>query len=191
VNRRRFLAGCGAALVAGACSQGDDAAAPDLDLDLATEAAGVEKLAYDHYAGTGLAATEGRLGALLPPAVTTLWATAAGQHRHVHDRWNALLAGAGRSEVTGPRDQVKDALNAAAARVSDIPAAVTLALRLEDYACRLYQRALPDLRNAEAVTLAAQVAVVGHQRQALYRYLLGLDPVAGAATELSLRVLNA
>ena len=187
MNRRRFLLGS-AALVAGACSNGDAGTGDDPDLDLATEAAGVEKLAWDHYVGTGLAVTEGRLGALLPPAVTGLWATAAGQHQQVHDQWNAVLAGADRATVADPPVQVRDALNAAAVRVVDIPAAATLALRLEDYACRIYQRAIPGLRNPDIVTLAAQVNVVGHQRQAVLRYLLGLDPVAGAPTDPSLRL---
>jgi hypothetical protein len=181
MNRRRFLLGS-AVVVAGACS-GDGETPGDPDLDLAVEAAGVEKLAWDHYVGTGLAVTEGRLGALLPPAVTELWATAAGHHQQAHDRWNAVLAGADRAAVTGPRVQVRDALTVAAARVADIPAAAALTLRLEDYACRIYQRAIPALRNPDVVTLAAQVNVVGHQRQAVLRYLLGLDPVAGARTD--------
>jgi hypothetical protein len=184
VNRRRFLLGS-AVLVAGACSDGDGGAAGDPDLELAAEAAGVEKLAWDHYIGTGLAVTEGRLGALLPPAVTELWATAAGQHQQAHDHWNAVLAGADRVPVSDPRPQLRDALNAAAVRVADIPAAAGLALRLEDYTCRIYQRALPGLRNPDVVTRAAQASVVGHQRQALLRYLLGLDPVAGARTDPS------
>ena len=190
MNRRRFLLGS-AFLVAGACSDGGNGTAGDPDLVLATEAAGVEKLAWDHYVGTGLAATDGRLGALLPPAVTGLWATAAGQHQHAHDRWNAVLAGAGRAAVTGSDSLTRDALDAAAVRVSDMPAATALALRLEDYACRIYQRALPGLRHASVITLDAQVSVVGHQRQALLRYLLGLDPVADPATDPSLRLFTA
>ena len=184
MNRRRFLLGS-AVFVAGACSDGGGGTAGDPDLVLAAEAAGVEKLAWDHYVGTGLAVTEGRLGALLPPAVTGLWATAAGHHQQAHDHWNAVLAGADRDPVSAPRVQVRDALNAAAARVVDIPAAATLAIRLEDYACRIYQRAIPGLRNPDVVTRAAQVSVVGHQRQAVLRYLLGLEPVAGARTDPS------
>ena len=187
MNRRRFLFGS-AVLVAGACSNGGGGTGGDPDLVLAAEAAGVEKLAWDHYVGTGLAATEGRLGALLPPAVTELWATAAGQHQQAHDLWNAVLAGADRDAVTDARVQVREALNAAAARVADVPAAATLGLRLDDYACRIYQRAIPGLRNPDVVTLAAQVNIVGHQRQAVIRYLLGLDPVAGAPTDPSLRL---
>lgn len=189
IGRRSFLASS-AAVLAGACS-GGGGGPRDPDLDLAAEAAGVEKLAWDHYVGTGLAATEGRLGALLPPAVTGLWAVAAGQHQHAHDRWNAVLAGAGRAGVTDSDSRTRAALDAAAVPVRDMPAATTLALRLEDYACRLYQRALPGLRAAGVVTLAAQVAVVGHQRQAVLRYLLGLDPVASPATDPTLRLFTA
>jgi hypothetical protein len=188
VNRRRFLFGS-VVLVAGACSNGDGGTA-DPDLDLAAEAAGIEKLASDHYIGTGLAATEGRLGALLPPAITGLWATAAGHHQQAHDRWNAVLAGAGRPAVTGPPTELRDALNAAAARVGDIPAATALAVRVEDYACRTYQRAITGLQNPDVITLAAQVNVVGYQRQAVLRYLLGQEPVAGAPTDPSMRLFT-
>lgn len=190
LSRRRLLAGSAAVLVAGACSNSDGGTGGDPDLDLATEAAGIEVLAHDHYVGTGLAATEGRLGALLPPAVTVLWTAAAGQHQQVHDRWNAVLAGARRAGVTDPAVEVREALDAAAAAVRDIPAALALTLRLEDYACRIYQRAIPGLRSADVVTLAAQANVVGHQRQAVLRCLLGLDPVATAATDPSLRLFT-
>ncbi|MDQ3640574.1 MAG: ferritin-like domain-containing protein, partial [Actinomycetota bacterium] len=60
----------------------------------------------------------------------------------------------------------------------------TLALRLEDYASQTYQKAIPLLKSTDAIRLAAQINVVGAQRQAVLRYILGLYPVgSGTAKE--------
>lgn len=187
VSRRRFLAGAGA-LVAGACSGGGDAG--DTDLDFAADAAAIERLAVDHFTGTSRLMTDGKLGALVPQALAALVAGAVGQHQQAQDAWNKLLGAAGRAEVTAPPAKAQEALNAAGVRVTDIPSAATLALRLEDYAGQVYQRALPTLMSPETITLAAQISVVGHQRQAVLRYLLGRHPVAGAAADPQLRLIT-
>jgi hypothetical protein len=187
VSRRRFLAG-GGAVVAGACSGGGGAS--DTDLDFAADAAAIERLAVDHFTGTSRLMTEGALGALVPQALAALVAGAVGQHRQAHDAWNRILAGAGRAEVTAPPAKAQEAVNAAGLGVSDIPSAATLALRLEDYACQAYQRALPTLVRPETITLAAQVSVVGHQRQAVLRFLLGRNPLAGAPADPQLRLIT-
>lgn len=187
VSRRRFLAGAGA-LVAGACSGGGHAG--DADLDFAADAAALERLAVDHFTGTNRLMTDGKLGALVPRALADLVAGAVGQHRQAHDAWNKVLTGAGRAEVAAPPVKAQEALNAAGVRVTDVLAAASLALRLEDYACQTYQRALPALVRPETITLAAQVSVVGHQRQAVLRYLLGRDPVAAAGADPHLRLIT-
>ena len=186
LSRRRFLAGAGA-MVAGACSGGG---AGDADLDFAADAAAIELLAVDHFTGTSRLLTDGKLGALVPQALAALVAGAVGQHRQAHDAWNQLLTGAGRPEVAGPPVKALEAVNAAGVRVTDVLAAASLALRLEDYACQAYQRALPTLVRPETITLAAQVSVVGHQRQAVLRYLLGRDPVAAAGADPQLRLIS-
>ena len=186
LSRRRFLAGAGA-LAAGACSGGG---AGDADLDFAADAAAIERLAVDHFTATGRLMTEGKLGALVPQALAALVAGAIGQHDQAHDAWNKVLTGAGRAEVTAPPVKAMEALNAAGVHVTDVLAAATLALRLEDYACQTYQRALPVLVRPETTTLAAQVSVVGHQRQAVLRYLLGRDPVAAAGADPHLRLIT-
>ena len=188
ISRRRFLAVAGA-MVAAACSGGSDGAGDD-DLDFAADAAAIERLAVDHFTGTSRLLTEGRLGALVPQALAALVAGAVGQHRQAHDAWNKILTDAGRAEVTAAPAKAQEALNAAGLRVVDIPAAATLALRLEDYACQVYQRALPTLVRPETITLAAQVDVVGHQRQAVLRFLLGRDPVAAAGADPQLRLIT-
>ena len=187
LSRRRFLAGAGA-LAAGACSGGGGPR--DADLDFAADAAAIELLAVDHFTATARLMTEGKLGALVPQALAALVAGAIGQHGQAHDAWNKVLTDAGRAEVTAPPVKAMEALNAAGVRVSDVLAAATLALRLEDYACQTYQRALPVLVRPETATLAAQVSVVGHQRQAVLRYLLGRDPVAAAGADPHLRLIT-
>ncbi len=186
VSRRRFLAGAGA-LVAGACSDGG---AGDADLDFAADAAAIEQLAVDHFTGTSRLLTDGKLGALVPQALAALVAGAVGQHLQARDAWNKILTGAGRPEVAAPPVKALEAVNAAGVRVTDVLAAASLALRLEDYACQAYQRALPTLARPETITLAAQVSVVGHQRQAVLRYLLGRNPVAPAGADPQLRLLS-
>ena len=187
VSRRRLLAGSVAALAFAACSDGGPEGA-DVDLDFAGTAAGVEKLALDHYTGTGLLMTGGKLGALVPPALGALFATATGHHRQAHDAWNKVRTDAGRAAVTAPPAKLQEALNAASLGQFDVPAAVNLATRIEDYACQTYQQAMPTLKGPDALRLAAQVAVAGYQRQAALRFLLGLDPVqqAGADPRFSL-----
>lgn len=189
VSRRRLLAGTAAALTLAACSGGGPAG-EGADLDFAGAAAGVEKLALDHYTATTLLMTGGKLGALVPPAVGALFATATGHHRQAHDAWNKVRTDAGRPAVTAPPAKVQEALNAASLRQFDVPAAVTLAIGVEDYACQTYQQALSTLRRPEALRLAAQVAVAGYQRLATLRYLLGLDPVAGAGADPRLSLIT-
>jgi hypothetical protein len=189
VSRRRLLAGSAAALALAACSDGGPAPA-DVDLDFAGTAAGVEKLALDHYTATSLLMTGGKLGALVPPAVGALFATATGHHRQAHDAWNKVRADAGRAAVTAPAAKLQEALNAASLRQFDVPAAVRLAIGVEDYACQTYQRAIPTLQRPDALRLATQVAVAGYQRLATLRYLLGLDPAAGAGADPQLTLIT-
>lgn len=191
VSRRRFLAGsaAGLAVLAAGCSgdhDGSAASRPANDLDTAVVAAGVEKLAVDTYTAAGRLATDGKLGAAIPPAVATLVATATGHHHQALIGWNKLLTTAGRSEVTAPRESLRTAVDTVIARLTDVPDVVRLALRVEDYASQTYLAVMPTLQRADAVRLAAEIAVVSHQRQAVLRYLLGLDPVGhGLGTEPS------
>lgn len=197
VSRRRFLTGTsaagGLAVFAAACSKKSTktdtgagttqpstpqttAAGANADLDVATAAAGLEKLAFDTYTAAGQAATGGKLGAV-PPAVANFVTTAAKQHQEALDSWNKVLTGAGKPAVSAPSAALKPAVDAAFAKVTTIPAAATLALRLEDYASQTYQKVIPTLKSADAVKLAAQINVVGQQHQAILRYVLGLYPV--------------
>jgi hypothetical protein len=182
ISRRRFLAGASlvaGAVAGGACRDGDAGHTPEGagDLDRAREHAGLEKLAYDSYAGIRRLSTDGKLGAATPPALTGLLITAGRQHELAMEAWNKVLADAGRPAVDVPPEKLRAAVDLATIRVADVVAAARLALRLEDYVARSYQRSIPLLQAPEVVTLAARVSVVGAQHQAVLRYLVGLDPV--------------
>lgn len=200
VSRRRFLAGstvaAGLTVFAVACGKDDKktdsgsgqtattaastattAAGANTDLDTAAAAAGLEKLAADTYTAAGQLAAAGKLGASVPPAVATFVTTAAKQHQEAFDAWNKVLTGAGRPAVTAPTASLKPTVDAAAGKLTDVPGAATLALRLEDYASQTYQKVIPTLKSADAIKLAAQINVVGSQHQAILRYVLGLYPV--------------
>lgn len=190
LTRRRLLAAAGAVVAGAGASCSGGGGREGGDLDLAAEAAGIEKLAANHYEATRTALTEGRLGALVPQSLAALVTAGAGHHQQAHAAWNAVLRDAGRAPVDGPPAQVFEALDAAAVRVNDVPGAAALALRVEDFAAQTYQKALPTLRTAGAVRLAAQIAVAGHQRQAVLRYLLGREPFAPAGADPTLRLLT-
>lgn len=198
VSRRRFLAGstaaAGLAVLAVACGNDDEpnagttaggqtggstastAAGANSDLDTAAAAAGLEKLAFDTYTAAGQLATGGRLGTV-PPAVATFVTTAAAQHQEALNAWNRVLTAGGRQAVDTPTAALKPTVDAAAGKLTDVPGAATLALRLEDFASQTYQKVIPTLKSADAITLAAQINVVGSQHQAILRYVLGLYPV--------------
>lgn len=199
VSRRRFLVGSGVAaglvVLTAACGNDDKtdsgsgqtgataattattAAGANTDLDTAAAAAGLEKLAFDTYTAAGQLATTGKLGAKVPDAVATFVTTAAKQHQEALDSWNKVLTSAGRPAVTAPTAALKPTVDAAAGKLTDVPGAATLALRLEDYASQTYQKVIPTLKSPDAIKLAAQITVVGSQHQAILRYVLGLYPV--------------
>lgn len=192
VSRRRFLVGgsaaAGLATLAVACSKdkGNDpttTTAAKTDLVTATMAAGLEKLAVDTYAAAGALATQGRLGAALPEAVMELMSTAAKQHQEHLDTWNTFLSAAGRPAVTAPDAVLKRTVDAATIELTDVPGAVTLALRLEDYASQTYLKAIPTLRSPDAVKVAARILVVDQQHQAILRYVLGMYPVGSGVVK--------
>lgn len=185
VTRRRFLTGSTAALglavLTAGCS-GDDSGGGErpsgaADLDTVTTIGRREKLASDTYIAVRLLVTTGKLGAAMPPALGTLFITAAGHHDGALTAWNKVLDGAGRAKVESPEEKFRSAVDATMVRAADVVAAASLLVRLEDLVSQTYQHAIPKLTSAELVTLAARINVVGQQRQAVLRYMLGLNPV--------------
>jgi len=212
VSRRRFLAGttaaAGLAVFAVACGNDDDdgdagaggqtggttattKANVNADLEVAAAAAGLEKLAFDTYTAAGQLATTGKLGASVPPAVVTFVTTAAQQHQEALDSWNKVLVAGGKQAVTAPTASLKPTVDAAAGKLTDVPGAATLALRLEDYASQTYQSVIPSLKSPDAIKLAAQITVVGSQHQAILRYVLGLYPVGSGPAKAANGLSNA
>ncbi|MDQ2825612.1 MAG: ferritin-like domain-containing protein [Actinomycetota bacterium] len=208
-SRRRFLTGsslaAGVAVVAVACGKDDKkAAAPGAtnsttattsaggtsDLDVAMAAAALEKLATDTYKSALDAASSGKLGDVVPPAVAEFVSTAMKQHQEALDNWNKVITAAGRPAVNTPTASLKPAVDAAFGKVKDVPGAATLALRLEDYASQTYQSVIPTLKSADAIKLAAQINVVGSQHQAILRYVLGLYPVGSGPTKAATGLAN-
>jgi Ferritin-like domain/TAT (twin-arginine translocation) pathway signal sequence len=194
-NRRHFLVGgavaaMGAALAAcgdgGGSAGGTTAAAPtstpaggapvDSDLAVAELAAGLEVLAVSTYQAAGDAATAGKLGTV-PPAVGEYVKTALAQHQEHLAAWNKVLTGAGRAEVTRPNATLKPTVDAEFAKVTDIAGAANLALMLEDIAAQTYLKAIPMLKDKDAIRTAASIQVVDQQHQAILYYALGMYPV--------------
>lgn len=189
VTRRRFITGSTATLgltvLAAGCSGGNGGGTgATTDLDTATTIGRLEKLASDTYVAVRLLVTTGKLGAAMPPAMGTLLITAVGQHDAALAAWNKVLDDAGRAKVESPEEKLRTAVDAAMVRVADVVAAATLVVRLEDLMSQTYQRAIPALTSADLVTLAARINVVGQQRQAVLRYMLGLYPV-GSGTGMA------
>jgi hypothetical protein len=170
ISRRRFLAGsAGLAVAATACTGDDDASNDDPDRALATTAARMERVVVDTYTGLRATAVQGRLGAAIPQAFVEFLTAATGHHQEHLRAWDPSLTSA-------PDADLRQAVDRAVVGMADIPAAVSLALRIEDYASRTYLQALPTLRSEDVVRTAGQILVVDQQHQAVLRHILGLAP---------------
>lgn len=177
-SRRRFLGATGVALLATSCRGGGGEVGGEAgEVEAVARLAGLERLWVETYATLRTLAVEGRLGALIPPAVAEFASTATGRHQQHLDAWNRVLLDAGGDEVETADLGLKPRVETAITRLVDIPGLLTLALRIEDHTARTYLEAIPSLAGAEVVRTAAQILVVDRQHQAFLRYLLGLDPV--------------
>ncbi len=201
LTRRRFLArtalAAGVAVAAGACSDDDDGGdggvgqpattrrstiAPDLAV--AELGARLERLAIDAYDAT-LAATGGGRLATLPPALAELMATARAHHQVHLDSWNDVLRAGGLPDVTEPHASLKPMIDRLREQVTDWAGTARLALVLEDVAAQTYNRAIPTLKNPDAVRLAARMQVVDQQHLSVLRFMLGLYPVGSGEVQES------
>lgn len=194
VNRRRLLVGGAvAAMTAALTACGNDETTPGTaptggttssssgtdmagDLAAAQLAAGLEVLAIATYKAALDAATAGKLGAV-PPAVAEYVKTATAHHQVHLDAWNTVLDGAGKPKVTEPNATLKPTVDAEFAKVTDAAGAAKLALMLEEIAAQTYLKAMPTLKNKDAIKLAGQIQIVDQQHQAILRYALGTYPV--------------
>jgi hypothetical protein len=146
------------------------------DLAVVALAASLENLAVATYQAGIDAATKGSLGDV-PPAVVTFAQTAQGQHKDHAAAWNAVLAGAGKQEVTGVDLTVKQSVDKAFAQVKDVPGLAKLALELENGAAATYLAAIGAVKSPAGIKTAASIQPVEMQHAAILHFVLGEYPV--------------
>ncbi|MGN6693814.1 MAG: ferritin-like domain-containing protein, partial [Aquihabitans sp.] len=117
---------------------------PEQDLKLGAFAASLEVLAVNTYGAALDAAKKGALGDV-PPAVAEFVATAQKQHQAQLDRWNEVLTGAGKDEVTEPPKELEATVNEEFGKVKDVAGAAKLARDLEQIAAATYLSVIPML----------------------------------------------
>jgi hypothetical protein len=207
VDRRGFLAIGGAlsaAAVLAACSKSDDDSSSDTtstvdretsttgagsttttseversaahDLELGAFAASLEVLAVNTYGAALDAAGKGSLGDV-PPAVAEYMTTAQSQHQAQLDRWNEVLTGAGKSEVTEPPADLGSTVNGEFAKVTDVAGAAKLARELEQIAAATYLSVIPLLATEDPIRLVASIQPIDMQHVAILNFALGEYPV--------------
>jgi hypothetical protein len=134
--------------------------------------AGLELLAVQTYKAGLDAATAGKLGAV-PPAVAEFATTAMAHHQAASD---ALVKAGGGGKATVPAD-VKAKVDAAFAKVTDIPGLANLALDLELTAAATYLDVLPKLTTKPAIDLVGSILPIERQHAAILSFALGQYPV--------------
>jgi hypothetical protein len=204
-SRRGFLMGAGVALgglALAACGSSSKSSTPAAssstpssapatgggkltgDLAVVALAASLENLAVQTYGAGISAATAGKLGAV-PPAVVTFAQTVMKQHQDHADAWNAVLAGAGKSPVTGVDTTVKDAVvTPTFATVTDAGGLAKLALTLENAAAATYLEAISVVEAPAGIKTAATIEPVELQHATILNFVLGNYPVPDAFTKM-------
>ena len=146
------------------------------DLAVGAFAASIEFLAVSTYKAALDAATAGKLGDV-PPAVGEFVSTAMKQHQDALDKWNSVLKGAGKDEVTAPPTALAKSVNDQFAKVKDIAGAAKLALSLEQAAAATYLKAIPTLATEAPIRLASSIQIIDMQHVAILLFALGQYPV--------------
>jgi Ferritin-like domain len=206
-SRRGFLMGAGVALgglALAACGSSSKSSTPAAvststptsgtpttgsgkltgDLAVVALAASLENLAVQIYAAGISAATAGKLGTV-PPAVVTFAQTAKSHHTQHAAAWNAVLAGANKTAVTGVDTTVKTAVvDPAFSRVKDVGGLAKLALQLENVAAATYLEAISVVTAPAGIKTAATIEPVELQHAAILSFVLGDYPVPDAFTKV-------
>ena len=146
------------------------------DAAIAMVAASLEVLAVGTYKAALDAATGMKLGAV-PPAVATFVQTAMGHHQMALDAWNKVITGAGGTAVSTPPADLKQTVDAAFAKVTDVVGAAKLALLLEQTAADTYLKVTPSIMSKDGITLAGALQSVDQEHAAILLYVLGMYPV--------------
>jgi hypothetical protein len=203
-SRRGFLFGAGVALgglALAACGSSSKSSTPAAsgstttpastsggkltgDLAVVALAASLENLAVQTYGAGISAATAGKLGTV-PPAVVTFATTVQSHHKEHAAAWNAVLAGANESMVTGVDKTVNDAVVMPAfAKVKDVGGLAKLALQLENVAAATYLEAISVVENPAGIKTAATIEPVELQHAAILNFVLGNYPVPDTFTKM-------
>jgi len=154
------------------------------DLAVVALAASLENLAAQTYDAGIKAATAGKLGTV-PPAVVTFAQTVKGHHMEHAAAWNAVLAGANKSAITGVDMTVKTAVvDPAFAKVTDAGGLAKLALELENVAAATYLEAISVVSAPAGIKTAATIEPVELQHAAILHFVLGEYPVPDAFTKM-------
>ena len=156
----------------------NSAGSGNVDLAVASLAAGLENLAVQTYQSALQAASANKLG-MVPPSVATFATTAMAQHKDHAGAWNSVLTGAGKSAVTGVDITVNDAVvKPGFAKVKNVGDLAKFALALEDVAAATYLNGIQNaLTLASAIKIAATIQPVEMQHSAILNLLLGQYPV--------------
>lgn len=150
-----------------------------LDVKVAALAASLENLAVATYAAALTAAHAGKLGTV-PNAVATFAKTAMAQHNDHGAAWNAMIASSGYEKITAPNATIGRSVNAAFAKVTDVPGVAMLALSLEEAAAATYLEAVGVVSGKAAIETAATIQPVEMQHAAVLNFVLGNYPVPSA-----------
>ncbi|MFN8025494.1 MAG: ferritin-like domain-containing protein [Acidimicrobiia bacterium] len=102
------------------------------------------------------------------------------QHKDHAAAWNGVLTGAGKQAVTGVDLTVKQSVDAAFAKVTDVPGLAKLALDLEESAAATYLAAIGAVKSKAGLATAASIHPVELQHAAILHFLLGEYPVPDA-----------
>ena len=191
LSRRRFLAGSGAValswLALAACGGGSSKKSSASktkantglagDLQIAATAASLEILGAQAYQAGLTAIQQGKLGANVPPTVTTFGQTVMSQHQQHAAAWNSILTSAGKAAVTVPDPKVKPQIDRQLAQVKDVPGLAKLDLDLENVAAATYLSAIDVIQDHKAIGVAASIQPIEMQHAAILRFVLGQYPV--------------
>jgi hypothetical protein len=153
--------------------------AASIDVKVAALAASLENLAVGTYAAGLKAATAGKLGTV-PPAVATFAEAAMGQHKDHAAAWNAIIVSGGYVAITAPNAAIAPSINAAFAKVTDIPGLAKLALSLEETAAATYFEAIGVVAESKSISTAATIQPVEMQHVAILNFVLGNYPAPAA-----------
>jgi hypothetical protein len=130
------------------------------------------------------AASTGKFGKSVPPAVAAFAQHAMQQHQDHADAFNAALVNAGGKAYTQPDPALAPAVTKMFAAVDSVPGLAKLALTLENTAGATYVKQMGEVTSAAALSAIATIAPVERQHAAILSYVLGEYPIPDTFVKL-------